>query len=173
MQYQRYIRYWLTVVCLMFAQVVLAQEWYLVLQGGVWSQNDDARLEGAEVKVMQNNADYVSMMTDEKGSFEVRLAPDAEYLVVFSHPDYVSKRLSFKTTNVPSEATPGGDFNFRFDITLFKKMEGLDVSILNQPLVEVHFDPQSMDFNYNREYTLKMKGELEKLQGEIEKRLKD
>ena len=163
--------------CLFFLFVsfnALAQtetEWALVLNGSVISQNDKTKLVGAKVVVYKNGARSDQSMTDAKGKFSLRLPPDAKYMLEFSYVGYSTKRISFNTKMVPPEASAGGDFLFPFDMTLFKEMEGLDVSILSKPLAEVAFDPNLQDFSYNKEYTKSVQAQIEKLQSDLEAKL--
>jgi hypothetical protein len=142
--------------------------WFLVLEGTVSSQNDRSKLEGVKIVISKNGARFDQVITDAKGKFSIKLPPDAKYLLEFNNPGYVSKRIAFSTKMVPPETAAGGDFHFPFDMTLFKEMQGLDVSVLNKPLAEVAFDPAVQGFNYDKEYTKSVKTQIEKLQADLE-----
>lgn len=157
----------------LFPSVFLAQNAALVLSGTVISQNDKSKLSGAKIIIKKNGSNYENVVTDTKGKFLVRLPPDGKFLLEFTYPEYVVKRISFNTTNVPPEFWAEGDFEFPFDMTLFKQVEGLDVSILNQPLAEVAIDPTTGNFSYDKEYTKSVKERIEKLQADLEQIEKD
>jgi hypothetical protein len=99
--------------------------WALVLEGTIGSQNDRSKLAGAKITVKKNGSNYQTIMSDPKGKFGIKLPGGALYMLEFSYAGYVTKRLSFNTKNVPPEFMEGGDYFFRFDMTLFKEMEGL------------------------------------------------
>lgn len=143
----------------------------LDIEGSVVSQNDNSKLVGAKITIFKNGSRSNQVTTDSRGKFSLSLPPDANYILEFSNPGYVNKKISFNTKNVPPELGEGGNFLFRFDMTLFKEMEGLDVSILDKPLAEVMFDPNSTYFDYDKEYTKTIKQRIEKLQEDLEAQL--
>ena len=157
----------------LFPSIFFAQNAALVLSGSVISQNDKSKLSGAKISIKKNGSNFENVVTDAKGKFLVRLPPDGKFMLEFTYPEYVVKRISFNTTNVPPEFWAEGDFEFPFDMTLFKQVEGLDVSILNQPLAEVAIDPTTGNFNYDKEYTKSVKERIEKLQADLEQLEKD
>ncbi|MEQ8323125.1 MAG: hypothetical protein RH916_00450 [Vicingaceae bacterium] len=165
------LKYCLIALCVISPQVLIAQEWALIIDGGVESQNDKSDLTGAKVIVYRNGSKSDTKTTDAKGKFELRLSPNATYKLEFTYPGYVTKRIAFNTKNVPPEAAEAGDFDFKFDISLFKAVEGLDVSILNKPLAEISYDPSIYTFNYDKEYTKTVKAQIEKLQEEWEAKM--
>lgn len=147
------------------------------ISGSVIENRD--KLEGATVEIYTNNALVNKIVIDKTGKYEFSLNYDKIYTVVYSKPGYVSKRLSFNTTGIPPEAQ---EFGFEYDdveVSLFKKIEGLDVSILEQPVGKIFYDPEYGTLEYDAEYTKTIKSKLEKLfkdleekQAEEEERLK-
>ncbi len=152
----------------MFVRDVTAQtEWKLVLEGSVSHQGEtETPIEKAKIVVKNEGSKYGVFKTNEKGEFKIDLAPDGDYLLVFSSKKMVSKRLQFNTYNVPEQAAEGGDWLFRFDVGLFEKEKGVDYSILDEPLAKIYFSEESYDFEYDMEYTKARMEELKKFRNQ-------
>ncbi len=142
--------------------------WNLVLEGTVSSQDDKKRLDGAKIDIKKNGSNFRQVTTGPKGDFEISLPPNAKYMLIFSYDGHVSKRIAFNTSNVPPEMTEGGDFLFRFDMSLFREREGLDVSILSKPLAEIKFEGDAQDFTYDKAYTKSVQAQMDKLRSDLE-----
>ncbi|HAW52180.1 MAG TPA: hypothetical protein DCX54_07625, partial [Flavobacteriales bacterium] len=162
------IRVWITAAFLLSPLLFYAQDWTLNIDGAVVSENDRSKMEGVKVVIFRNGAKSDQITTDSKGKFAISLNPDAKYLIEFQYPGYVTKKISFSTKFVPPADAEGGMNPFRFDMYMFKEIPGLDVSILNKPVAEVVYDPQILDFTYDKEYTKSIKSQVDKLKADME-----
>ena len=132
----------MAVLFLLVADVSNAQ-WTLDVMGSVKKEETNKRLEGATITVKRNGAVFKTLTSPETGKFEVALLPDAIYVIEFSMPGHVTKRIELSTKNVPPEDAKFG-FDFPMEMNLFEPIEGLDVSILNQPIAKVAFNPATL-----------------------------
>lgn len=162
-------------VFIIFALIVLPaisySQWTLDVNGSVKKEETKKRFEGVTITVKRNGSVWKTVNSDESGKFDVSLPPNAIYLVEFSKPGHVTKRIEFSTKNVPPEDAKYG-FEFPMEMNLFEEIDGLDVSILNQPIAKVAFDPSTGYMDYNPEYTKSVKKELDRLKKELEEKLK-
>ncbi len=91
------------------------------------------------IKVYQNNSLQEELHTNMLGRFEFYTQFDSDYLVEFSAPGMVSKKLNFNT-QLPERYSRRNFFEFDFVIELFPKIEEIDLSFLDNPLATIKFD---------------------------------
>ena len=160
------------VCCCMLQSHVLKAQWLLDLAGTVKKEETKKRMAGATITIKRNGSLFKTITPEDNGRFEAELPSDAIYIVEFSKPGHITKRIEINTRNVPpDDATYGLDFA-GFEVSLFEEIDGLDVSILNQPIAKIAFDPEIGYMNYDAKYTKSIKKELERLKEELAERLK-
>ncbi len=153
------------------SQVSFAQ-WELEVSARIKKEETKKRMEGVTVTIKRNGTVWKTLKTDANGGFGAMLPSDAIYMVAFSMPGHVTKRIEFSTKFVPEEdAKYGLDFA-GFEVTLFEKIEDLDVSILDQPIAKIAFDPEIGYMDFDAAYTKSIKKELDRLKQELADRLK-
>jgi tetratricopeptide (TPR) repeat protein len=160
------------IVCmfLLQSQVSVAQ-WTLDVMGSVKKDETNKRMEGATLTIKRNGSVWKTITSESNGKFLASLPPDAIYMIEFSKPGHVTKRIELSTKNVPPEDAKYG-FDFPMEMNLFEKMDGLDVSILDKPIGKVAFDPATGYMNFNEAYTKSIKKELDRLKVQLAERLK-
>ncbi len=162
----------LAVLFLLSSNYTNAQAWTLDVVGSVKKEETKKRFEGVTVTVKRNGSPWKTITSPASGKFELSLPPDGIYLIEFSKFGHVSKKIEFSTKNVPPEDAKYG-FEFPMEMTLFQKMEGLDVSVLNQPIAKVEFDPSTGYMDFDPAYTKSIQKELDRLKKELAERLKE
>lgn len=160
------------IVCMFMlqAQSSIAQ-WTLDVMGTVKKEETKKRMEGATITIKRNGTVWKTVASLASGKFEASLLPGAVYVIEFSKPGHVTKRIEMSTKNVPPDDAKYG-FDFPMEMVLFEKMDGLDVSILNQPIAKVAFNPETGYMDYDPAYTKSIKKELERLKQELAAKLK-
>ena len=158
-------------VCLLQTQVVHAQ-WTLDVMGSIKKEETKKRMEGATITVKRNGSVFKTLSSPSDGKFQISLPPDATYVIEFSKPGHVSKRIELSTKHVPPDDAKYG-FDFPMEMNLFEEIDGLDVSVLNQPIAKVAFNPATGYMDYDPAYTKSIKKELERLKEELAARLKE
>ncbi|MBL4758077.1 MAG: hypothetical protein JKY32_10765 [Rhizobiales bacterium] len=129
------------------------------------------KLVGATVTVYEDGNKTGSVIVNATGKFGFDLLMDHQYIIEFSKAGYVSKKISVNTKGVPPE---DAEFGFEFggwQVLLFKKVEGLDVSILDNPVGKIFYDPEDGGFNYDVKYTKSIRNEMDKLQSDLANKL--
>jgi hypothetical protein len=173
---QKNFTYQLTKIALALILLVLSSasyaQWTLDVVGSVKKEETNKRFEGVTITIKKNGAVWKTLTSEATGKFQAALEPDGVYLIEFSRPGHVSKRIEFSTKNVPPDDAKYG-FEFPMEMNLFEKMDGLDVSILNKPIAKVAFNPATGYMDYDPEYTKSIKAELDRLKAELAERLKN
>ncbi|MCZ2248221.1 MAG: carboxypeptidase regulatory-like domain-containing protein, partial [Bacteroidia bacterium] len=154
---------------------ILAQStdgWGLELSGKVVDDANGKDLEGVLITLFQDKTEINKLTTVSNGAFSFRIPADNEYTLVFSKNGYTSKILSINTMNVPKEISDKTSvFNYRgAKVYLFEVIPDLDVSILEQPIGKIYFDPSSKNFDYDKQYTKSIKTKVEVLSKALEEK---
>lgn len=122
----------------------------LTVKGVVTHQGE--RMKGATVRVYKKNRLVEDGKTQRGGAFRVRLALDAYYVIEFSHPNMVSKRLLYKT-QTPDHEKRYAPFDIEvvmFEKELVKRKGKMDFDL---PLGIIEYSEEKEDFDYVRNYT--------------------
>lgn len=131
---------------------------YLEIRGLV--ELEAKPLAGALVAIWNGDSMFDSLETNKKGKFVYRLDINNQYTIIFSKNGLASKRLAFNTT------IPGGESGFwinEFAIELIKLCDGIDYSILNEPIDNIEFDEKSFVFVSNMDYMVEILPKLKDL----------
>ncbi len=113
----------------------------------------------AQIVVYQNKELYVAFFGGADGSYSFYLPVGFDYEVWFGGSAFANKKLYIDATQLPEEKKPR---EVALDVTLFRAVEGVDFSILNEPYVRMSYDPESDNIRLDEEYTRKRKAELDK-----------
>ncbi len=124
-------------------------------------------LQNANVLLLNNNIPVTQITTDEIGGFSFTLNTNNQYMLVFSKSGYVSKKILVNTENVPINTSI---LRSGIDVELFREIDGVDFSILNQPIGEFFYSPYKKNIDYDKNYTNSIREQLEALQNAISNR---
>ena len=126
-----------------------------------------SKLPIVKIEVFEDGKEFENDTTPENANFAFNLHYNHNYTIDFSKSGYFSKKLEISTFNVPKEETDLG-FEYKLNITLYKKVEGVDTSILKNPIGKIAFDKHYVNFEYDEKYMRQVKPKLLKLQNQIE-----
>lgn len=124
-------------------------------------------LQNANVLLLKNNIPVTEITTDEIGGFSFTLNTDNQYMLVFSKLGYVSKKILVNTENVPINTSV---LRSGIDVELFREIDGVDFSILNQPIGEFFYSTDKKNIDYDKNYTNAIREQLEALQNAVTNR---
>ncbi|MGL4596941.1 MAG: hypothetical protein ACRCYO_05410, partial [Bacteroidia bacterium] len=82
------------------------------------------------------------------------------FMMHISKDGYVEKMV-IVDTHVPLERR--STYQFTFDIDIFEKINGLDVSVLEKPIARISFKPYDKKFVYDKEHTSQVNTKLQKM----------
>jgi tetratricopeptide (TPR) repeat protein len=166
----KFLGFLITFLFLNMAQVSFGQ-WTFDIVGTVKKEETKKRLGGATITIKKNGTVWKTLTSPDNGKFEVSLLPDADYMIEFSKPGHVTKKIQVSSKGVPPEDAKYG-LEFPLELNLFEKIDGLDVSVLNQPIAKVKYDAAIGYPDFDKEYTKSIQKELERLKKELAEKLK-
>jgi tetratricopeptide (TPR) repeat protein len=145
-----------------FAVNVKAQdkpaERYLDVRGT--SELEMEPLSRATANLYEGSNKVKSIQTGADGSFSFRLDVNKQYIIEVEKDGLISKRISFNT-QMPDEEK--GVWMNEFSMGLLKSCNGVDYSVLNDPVDRVSFDPKRREFISDKDYVTKMRPRIEGL----------
>ncbi len=141
--------------------------YYLEVNGNVremknvmGKSGDNPWMDSAIVTIYCNNIVYANTFTTRRGKCSFKLPLNKKFTVELSKPKYVSKRFDVNT-KVPSNKYDA--FSFYFDMDIFERLEGVDVTILDKPIAMVAYNVTNNQFEYDMTYTNKINAELKSM----------
>jgi hypothetical protein len=144
--------------CLTFWSV--AQDDTYTIEGQVKDKSSLKKLEAAQVRVLQNGAEYDVYDCGGSGRFKFDLPLGYVYDIVCSRTEYVTKSIRIDTKNIPLEDREGG-FISQTDFFLFKYIEGFNMDIMKDPVGKASFDPQKNDVAWDEDYIARQNSKIE------------
>ncbi len=129
---------------------------------------------GAGVAVNAGGKIINNITTDGTGKYSFDLPLNNDYIIMVSKAGMATKKYSVSTRGVPDEKTTSKFSSVEASLTLFEKLDGVDYSLLNQPLNKYNYNPTKDNFEYDKNYLDQMLGGLQNLmaaqQAELNKR---
>ncbi|MDQ3109010.1 MAG: carboxypeptidase-like regulatory domain-containing protein [Bacteroidota bacterium] len=158
-------------VCNLFAwgndTLVPVGQNYLEMRGRILKsegqQRDESKnpLDSAVVSVVNEGGKTIwSGFTDAKGRLNIRLPLGKKFTMYFNKKGFVKKFISVDT-HVTGD--PKKNFDFTYDIDIFEKVDGLDVTVLDSPVAKIAYKPYDKTFTYDAAYTNKVNAGLQKM----------
>jgi hypothetical protein len=124
------------------------------------SELEGSPLAAATATLYDGTTRVSSAKTSSDGRFVFRLEKNKTYTIEVEKDGLVSKSISFKT-NMPDDVA--GKWTSEFSIGLVRYCDGVDYSLLKQPVDIVEFDASRKEFSSNREYVSKMRPGIESI----------
>lgn len=173
MQGMRLIQYFFTLILIVgLGNLISAQEGELYIFGVVKDYDDGKKLENVTIRAYHNGSKVDEYITRSNGKYEFFLELGKEYDLDFVCPGFVSKKVYMDSRNIPAEDI-GAGFSMNIEMSLFQELEGLDVSILDQPIGKAKYNPNTGALEFDFAYTQKIKDEISRLMRDYEKGSKD
>lgn len=120
----------------------------------------------AKVTLYKNGNPERSLHTDSKGEFTFELDINNEYLIEIEKTGFLSKKIAFNT-ELPENVT--GRWTMEFAMSLFQSCEGVNTSILSEPVDRIKYSSNKEDFISDEAYVRNMRGRIERLLLDIDK----
>lgn len=150
------------------------------LMYGVFAQTKGIRLEGdiqdengplgSVTILIYNDARLIRTLgTDAEGQYATDLEFNKNYFISFGKAGYVSKHIQIYTTGVkrPNDYTP-----LKARLVLFKPVDGVDYSVLSQPILKYAYNAQLDIFEYDKLHYESMQAQLNVIY-ETEQKIRD
>jgi hypothetical protein len=158
--------YLLLLILNLFNSTTYSQKvWFLKLDITVTSR--DIKLPGATITITKDGSNFEKLVIGKESKYIFELPQDAEYYITVSKEGYVSKILSVSTNNVPEKQVTDYYFVFKVKVDIFKVIEGIDYSVLDEPIGKIFYDRNPRVFDYDLKYTRFIQAQLNKLKKEL------
>ncbi len=163
---------WFGLVCVagLFSSVC-AQDSTLYVYGTVKDHGSGAPLERFLVNAinMRDTADRVLARTNAKGRYELVLHGDKEYAVVYSAVGMLTKHVLMDLRG-PDAAQWKDGFGMNVNMTLFAPVEGVDFSVLREPVGKCRFNRELAVFDWDVAYNEAVRLRIAELMKAVELR---
>ncbi|MCX7985939.1 MAG: hypothetical protein N2662_03270, partial [Bacteroidales bacterium] len=120
----------------------------------------DVALPGAKAVLYEKGKEVSSVITKSDGIITFTLQPNSEYTIEISKENYVTKKV-FINTKIPDYENQ--QFEIAFSVLLFVPCEGLDYSVLQNPVLKVVYNDLKRVFGPEKYYDEIMQSKLEQL----------
>lgn len=123
---------------------------------------DNNKVEGAIVKLYQDNIIVDKLITKKNGKFRFLLFSNFEYMLEISKPECVSERIYVNTKN---EGDMDDKYYFEFvaDLMKLKEFEGVNMSNLDYPTAIIKYDFDEDEYVHDKVYSKNVKADLRKM----------
>jgi tetratricopeptide (TPR) repeat protein len=145
-----------------------ATERYLEVRGT--SELEMKPLARATATLYEGTNKVQSIQTASDGSFSFRLEINRQYTIQLEKDGLVGKRISFDT-HMPDEEK--GKWMNEFSIGLVRFCDGVDYSILKEPVDRVKFDPKRRQYISDKDYVSSMRPRIENVLAKYDKCMMD
>lgn len=132
------------------------------IYGVVRDHSDNKKIPNVDIVVFENGKKLFTKKTNLNGKYDFVLEFNKTYKIEYIYPYYVTKYLTINATDVPDIDRIGG-FEMNIDMTLFKEIEGLDVSLLKDPIGKAQFDASKGEMAWDMAYTNMMQRKIREL----------
>lgn len=129
---------------------------YLILTGEIkqlrqHQKSQELPLDSAIVMLLDSSGNLVSEnLSTIKRPVVLKLKLETSYTIRIKKAGYVTKYFEVNTVIPKEKLRP---YNFRFDLYLYEKIEGVDYSLLNNAVAIIEYIPKREKFDYDFEYT--------------------
>ncbi|MGZ4064125.1 MAG: carboxypeptidase-like regulatory domain-containing protein, partial [Bacteroidia bacterium] len=163
------LRYYIPLLFLSFvfffkvnAQEPPVQTFQLKVEGHI-TNLEDTPMPGVVVQVMSGSKVITQATTDGTGKYGFELPLNSDYTINVMKPGYATKKYVISTRGVPPERAASKFSTIEASLSMFEKIDGVDYSVLNQPLNKYFYDQTKENFLYDKAYLDQMIGSLQNL----------
>lgn len=128
---------------------------------------EDGGFEESQILVQRNGTTTQTITGKERLTLE--LAYNADYIITFVKPGYITKRISINT-HTPADRAEQGFEPYTYGVNLFKQYEGVNTVIFNQPVAKIAYSKKVDDFDYDVDYTKSIQSAMKEAEEETQKR---
>jgi len=132
----------------------------LQVSGTIKDEGSGRKLPGCEIVIFQDGVEFERLDGDKNAGYSIELPIRHSYTFQYERDGFVSKKVVLDVSEIPEGEAVGG-FGFDLDMTLFKNIEGFDISILDTPIGMGMYDINSGKFKFDLDHTDRMKLRIE------------
>lgn len=150
-----------------FVKTYMASPSVLDMSGYVL--HNEKKVEGALVKLYENNVIVNKMQTKANSRFRFLLFSNNEYMIEISKQGFMDERVYI---NTKSNADMDDKYFFEFIVDLVdeNKYKNVDASSLDFPTAIIKYDLGEDDYVHDKGYSQQVRNDLKKLNEQINKK---
>ena len=141
----------------------------LYVFGVVKDYNSGEKLENITITVTAGGEQIDQITTKGNGKYEFFLPLGKLYIIRYNRDDLVAKKVQLDSREIPEQDAMAG-FSMNIEMTLFENMEGLDTSLLDEPIGKAKFDPEKSTMEFDFEYTRQIQSKIKDMMKKVEER---
>lgn len=119
------------------------------------------------ILIKEDGKFFRQIKCDDKGRFETRLNFNHEYLFLFDMEYHVTTKVLVNTSIPPEKLSEGAGGLFKFETEIFERVEGMNYSLLQQPLMKILYYPDKDEYSYDKKYDEKIIVSLEGFRNQL------
>lgn len=119
------------------------------------------------VTVKKNGESIYS--TPGSKNLRLRLENNADYILAFSCPGYITKLIHINT-NAPADRLKAGFDPYKIGVRLFRQYEGIETVVYNQPVAYIRYREELDELGYDTDYTKSILSALQPVEELLEKK---
>ena len=146
-----WMRGYLTLLFIAMSVVSFSQDKTLRLDIVVKDQETRKNLPGVQVIIYQNGNEFDVLDCGTSGKAKTAMDLGSVFDVKVTCSGYIQKIIRFDMRNIPPEDQADG-FNFPFEISLFKFIEGFNLDIVKEPLAICRYQTEMDDINWDMDH---------------------
>ncbi len=165
------VRAFLIVLLITVPAISFAQDTLVVVFGTVKDLTNGMPLtEFTVTATEQKTVTQVPSRVQDNGRYEIDIVQEGDYMVEFNAPGHVPKRVQLELRGPSPEQWKGG-YGMNVDITLFREVEGLDLTLASKPFGICRYDKVNDIFTWDLAYTEAQRDRIAELLKEYEQRV--
>jgi len=135
-----------------------AQDTLAIVFGSVTDLDPRSLLTGITIAChdIEDSTFVIEPLIREGGFYELHMMEERTYSIVFSATGHVPKRVLIELNGPTREQWERG-FGINADISLFKTLSGVDADFGGEPFGICRFDPNTVQFEWDRAYSQAMR----------------
>jgi len=142
------------------------------IYGVVRYHEDSRKIGGVTISILEDDVNFNTVTSNSSGKYEFVIGFEHVYKIIYTYPNYVTKYLTIDTRYVPEDEREGG-YEMNIDMTLFQEIEGLDISILDNPIGKAQYDSNEGRMGWDMAYTRQMQAQINSLMREHDKKMEE
>ena len=154
-----FYRYSFYFILIFYSFSISSQELSIKIKGKI--TDDLSAIVDANIIITQNSKIVNKLLTDATGHFSFSVPFGVDYLITVSKDEFVSKKFDINTNGIPPEKSSSNFKVIQADITLFKRMKGVDYSILDQPIIKYSYNAEDEVFDFDEKLLQDMLNKIE------------
>ena len=128
----------------------------LQVSGTIKDEDSGRKLPGCEIVIFQDGVEFTRLECDKNAGYSIELPIRYSYTFQYERDGFVSKKVVLDVSEIP-EGDAVGVYGAELDVTLFKNIEGFDISILDTPIGIGMYDVNSGKVKFDLDHTDRMK----------------